>query len=456
MGRKKSPTKIQLINEAIKDLMNIHKWLVFKGTDELYVCQNGVWSSEDTRPIIAEFINGIFADEVKQTARNETYMGIRSRSWIPYSLVEENFKANLINTVDGVFNIETGQLRPVKPDDYFFYVIPIRAVEDAKCPKIDKFFREIVKKKGDSEETFERKVETLYQLIGYCLFRDYPFHKIIILVGEGSNGKSTFLRLLETFLGKQNIARESLQNLAWNRFATIRLHGKLANLYADVPSTPIKYTGRIKMLTGQDPIGGEKKYVQGVVPFTNYAKLIFSCNLLPKTEDNTRAWFRRQLIIDFPNTFSDNLGNCDKDLLGKLITKEELAGLFQRAVQALKMLLIEGKFAYYKSDEEWENEYLNRSDSVKAFFRKMVEDDNNNRVPKQVIYQSYVNFCTEKRLPPYDPRIFWTQARQHIPYVESRPKIGKGQVRCIDGVKLLDANFSNKNYPILETQTRFD
>ena len=57
--------------------------------------------------------------------------------------------------------------------------------------------------------------------------------------------------------------------------------------------------------------------------YVNYAKLIFSCNKLPEAKDDTSAFFRRWILINFPYTFEGV--NCDKKILEKLTTEKELS-----------------------------------------------------------------------------------------------------------------------------------
>ena len=143
----------------------------------------------------------------------------------------------------------------------------------------------------------------LQEIIGYCLYKGYPIQKAIMLVGSGSNGKSVFIQLLQHFLGVYHCASNSLQKLAVNRFSLSSLHGKLANLFADLSSSSLSDTSIFKMLTGGDLIQAEKKF-KDEFSFTNYAKLIFSANAIPKSPDDSDAFFRRWIIIVFPFKFT--------------------------------------------------------------------------------------------------------------------------------------------------------
>ena len=145
-------------------------------------------------------------------------------------------------------------------------------------------------------------VEVVLDFIAYCLWRHYKFHVWLLFNGAGQNGKSTLINLIEALLGKHNVAGESLQRLLDNRFSVANLYHKLANVDADLSGDNLKNTGILKKLTGNDLFPAENKFERPFY-FKSYAKLIFSCNEMPKTEDITDAFFRRLIIINFNKQF---------------------------------------------------------------------------------------------------------------------------------------------------------
>ena len=88
-------------------------------------------------------------------------------------------------------------------------------------------------------------------------------------------------------------------------------------------------TGNFKVMAAGDSVTGEHKFGQ---PFTfrNFAKMIFSGNLIPESEDKTDAFYRRWVIIHFDKRFAD--GKEDAELTQKLTTPEELSGLLNLAL----------------------------------------------------------------------------------------------------------------------------
>ncbi|GIU71192.1 MAG: hypothetical protein KatS3mg003_0671 [Candidatus Nitrosocaldaceae archaeon] len=127
------------------------------------------------------------------------------------------------------------------------------------------------------------------------------YQKATMLIGPsdnryGNNGKNTYLVLIESMLGYDNVSHISLQDLEYNRFATAELDGKLANIFADIKRLELTSTSILKALISKILL--EKKFAN---PFTLHpkAKLIFSCNELPEVNDHTDAWFRRWSIHEF-------------------------------------------------------------------------------------------------------------------------------------------------------------
>jgi len=104
-----------------------------------------------------------------------------------------------------------------------------------------------------------------------------------MLCGKGDNGKGTLLKLFERFLGDLNVSHASLQELNNDRFAIADLHGKLANVCADLKAERLTSTGTFKILVSGDTIRAQKKHGQPY-SFKNCAKLIFQCKRNPRVK----------------------------------------------------------------------------------------------------------------------------------------------------------------------------
>jgi len=169
--------------------------------------------------------------------------------------------------------------------------------------------------------------------------------------------KSKFLQLLTKFIGEDNVTSTELDTLLTSRFEITRLHKKLVCQMGETNFSEINKTSIIKKLTGQDIIGFEYKNKD---PFEeiNYAKILIATNNLPTTTDKTIGFYRRWMIIDFPNQFNEK-----KDIL-KDIPEEEYNALALKCSLILKDLLETRTFTNEGSVEDRMKRYEDHSNPL--------------------------------------------------------------------------------------------
>jgi P4 family phage/plasmid primase-like protien len=297
----------------------------------------------------------------------------------------------------------TGDVYSTGPIADFWNWVGDTTIITGPCPRIKKFLHEIMAAED---------VELLLDFVAYCLWRDMPYHKWLILRGEGLNGKGTLLTLIRVFLGLENVAGESLTRLLENTWSTAQLYGRLANIDADISRESLKNTGLLKKLSGNDPIPAENKF-QKPFWFSNYAKLILSANEIPETPDETDAFFRRPVIINMIDQF---LGNrMDPHLIDKITTEDELSGFLYVLLERLPKVIEEGKRFVTNQESIAQNreKYMQGTHQVRAFANACLEfdptrtevggNDNDKDViyaPKNDVYDAYIRYCNYYHLTP--------------------------------------------------------
>jgi P4 family phage/plasmid primase-like protien len=321
---------------------------------------------------------------------------------------------DLIVVQNGVLNVKTMQLETFNPAYFMFNALPVKYDANADCPKFKKFLAQVV----PSPEN----VKVLQEFFGYCLLRNCKFEKAVMLVGEGANGKSTFLYVLTKTLGRKNVSSIPLQIISNNRFALAELYGKMANVYPDLPAVALKDTGLFKSLVTGEMISGEYKF-KGRFDFDPYAKLLFSCNKMPQTPDDTDAFFRRWLIITFPNQFLTDNPKTDTNLKEKLTTPEELSGILNWAFEGLQRLLKQGKFSIGETVEQTRDRYTLLSNPVRAFAETRLATATGKVTTKEAVYNAYIQFCREHNLPTVAKNAFSTQLPQYIACTSDRKRM---------------------------------
>jgi putative DNA primase/helicase len=263
------------------------------------------------------------------------------------------------------------------------------------CPKTLEAFKQWV---GDNWRV-------LFEIIGYCLYPSYDLHKAVMLIGSGANGKSTYLRLVRIILGDSNIASVPLQALITNRFMASQLYNKLANIYPDLPSEALNDVGVFKALVGEDYITADRKHKEPI-RFVNYAKLIFSANQLPPVSEHTEAFYRRWVIVEFPNKFQP-----DPEFFEKTFTDEEIAGCILVSLYAFKFAWKRKEFTGQTGENDVKERWLRETNPVYNFIRTMeergvIELDVDAKADRDRLYELYQKFCDEEGLRCLDKSWF--------------------------------------------------
>lgn len=358
---------------------------------------------------------------------------------------EFNPPLDLISVKNGILNVKTVELSEHKPNPIFIQQLPVEWNPNASCPNVKKFLSEILSPEDSS---------VIQEIVGYCLLRNYPLAKAVMFLGEGNNGKSTLLRLISSLLGEDNIATPSLHDLLSDRFAKAELYGKLANIHADIPAKKLGATGAFKMLTGQDLIYAQEKHKK---PFTfrNYAKLLYSTNELPATDDTSEAFWRRWILLKFPNQFPEGDPKTDPNILDKLTTPEELSGFLNWALEGLSRLLENKRFTMTTTRKEIETEWVASTDSLRAFRMKYVSADSGYFVVKDDFYKSYLNFCSNFDIPAVEMSLVGRRLPVLVSKIDPKykPLVDGRQHPSWKGLRLREPYQENNRMVIKDIQT---
>ena len=290
-------------------------------------------------------------------------------------------KVKYIQFKDKVFNIKDHKVHKVKNRFFFTNPIPWEISETDETPVMDKLFEEWVGKEY---------VQTLYEIIAYCCLRDYPIQVLFCFLGHGRNGKSQFQKLLSRFLGLNNMCSTELDQLSNSRFESFKLFKKLACSMGETNFGVLNNTSLLKKLTGGDLISYEKKNKD---PFDeyNYAKIIINSNSLPSSEDTSEGYYRRWVIIEFPNQFKEG-----KDIF-KTIPDSEYCALSRRVCKILPTLLENGEFTNQGTIEERKQKYIEASNPLTLFLDTYCQRDGEGYVRYGVLYKAFVQFLSKKK-----------------------------------------------------------
>ena len=149
-------------------------------------------------------------------------------------------------------------------------------------------------------------------------------------------------------------------------------------------------TSVLKKLTGGDLIGFEYK---GKNPFDekNYAKILIATNNLPTTTDKTIGFYRRWMIIDFPNRFTEA-----RDIL-KDIPEEEYNALVLKCCKILKEVIKERKFTNEGTIEERIDKYESKSNFLEKFIKETTIEDGMEFITKADFFKKFIDWSKENK-----------------------------------------------------------
>lgn len=279
----------------------------------------------------------------------------------------------------------------------------------------------------------------MQEMLGYFLVPITKAQKSFVIVGAGGAGKSQLLLVInEILLGKENVSNVAWQSLN-ERFKTAELNGKLANIFADLPTKNIDDNGIFKTLVGEDYITAEKKHLNPF-SFQNKARLLFSCNGIPKNYgDKSEGFYRRLIIIRFDHAVPED----KKDPAIQEKFRKEANGIFLFALEGLKRLMANKyRFSETTTNKEELQRYREESDSVLAFVRdccKMV-GGKEAVVGSTELFNAYKGYCEDCGLKPFSQKNFVQTILTHCPETK-RDMDNVSHKRTLTGIKLVETTF---------------
>lgn len=412
----------------------------------VYDTSIGIWIPHG-KDLIAEIVTRSMSQFFKSRILNEVIEQIRNLT--KDRTVKLGGCKEKIIVKNGTLNVKTGEfVDAFFPDEYHIAALPVTYDSEATCSDFKKFLDEVLPSRDN--------VLAIEEFLGYMLYKSNIYEIVVLLNGSGSNGKTILLDVVKRFLGQENITSITLQRLEESDFAAAQLHGKLANICADIPSKALRHTGLLKMITSTDLIYAEHKHKAGFT-FENHAKLIFSCNEVPASYDDSDAFYRRWRIIDFPNTFTpDSEEYVPKEVLMERIANEqEISGILTLALEGLKRLRENHQLTGTSSLRERRADYLLRSDPAHYFFDKyLCQDSHAPPLEKGVLFDIYVNWCHAKSITPISDQWFAKKLKRLVPYAaEQRPSAGNRKRNWI-GIRL-DWEAIEKECPTSPTSPPF-
>ena len=268
------------------------------------------------------------------------------------------------------------------PDIINTICLPYNFDSEAVCPLWEKTLVEIF-------ENDKNKIRVLQEFFGYCLTKDTHYEKALMLIGDGRNGKSTVLRVLEGLLGEENCAALSLKHIEDPRMACL-LVDKYVNINSEFGGKYTDFEDAFKTIVSGEAISVNPKYAT-MFRHRPFCKMIFSVNTLPHIEDKTGALYSRLMIISFDRVFEEDEQN--KRLKYQL--PEELPGILNWVIKGLQNLYERKNFAVDEYMKKILHELRSYNNPIEGFIEDCISIQKESSTLKGEVYQSYRKWSVE-------------------------------------------------------------
>lgn len=407
---------------------------VVEPSGAVYSCrgEQRVWSMVSEVELNA-FATQYYKPEANNNMRNEFRGELYAHNVVPNGYFNDTGRG-LLNLVNGVLDMNTLELKEHNSDYRFMYKLDYEYDPEATCPIFDNAMKEIFCRDTDMISIF-------FEFLGLIIsgIPNNRFEKALIMVGSGSNGKSTLIRAITDMVGQDNCANCTVDSLK-NPQNAQNLRGKLANLVPEMESDDFGQSAYFKSLISGEPQTMKILYAQ---PFSEPigAKFVMSCNTLPQTKDWTHGMLRRLLILPLHKKFSSSEDNFDRNINEKF--KDERAGILNRAIEGYKRLIKNNEFSRSKVSEVAMNNYRETNDSVAQWFQDNAEVDYAYVTPVIEVYKSYTDYCNAINMRPLALSRFGIRIRDFDPKIQAERRVINGRrENNYRAVKLVGGNYA--------------
>lgn len=342
-------------------------------------------------------------------------------------LIRESTKAapaHIIAFRNGLYNVASDSFLEFTPDVVITNKIPWDFNRNAFSEVIDNMLENV--SCGDAAIR-----SLLEEIVGACMYRSNTLAggKAFILTGTGANGKSTYLKTLSHLMSEKNISSLDLKKLG-DRFSTVMMFGKLANIGDDISNEFVTDTSLFKKVVTGETIDAEQKG-QPKFDFKPFCKLLFSANNIPRMGkgSDSQAIMRRLVIVPFNAKFKSDDPNFRPGIEDDLKGQESMEYLIQLGIQGLKRVLASKNYTTSEKVQQELEEYEERNNPLLMFMKDCEDEDFElENEPTSRVYERYKEFCLAESLQPL-----------------SKIEFSRQMVKTFN-FKIVDKKINNKKY----------
>jgi putative DNA primase/helicase len=303
--------------------------------------------------------------------------------------VELDADPMLVRVKNGVINLGTQRYRENRRQDLMTSVCPVEYDPKAVCPTWERFIAEITC--GDAE-----LAAFLKRLVGYMLTGRTDEQLLFFFYGHGSNGKSTFIQIIQALMGTYatQINSDVLmanRSVGGPNASLAKLPGKRLVVANELPEGGRFDDMLIKSMTGGDTLVARQVYGKHEIEFTAQFSLVIVGNHKPAIHDMSHGMWRRMCLIPFAAQFSAE--QADPTLPARLLA--ELPGILNWALEGVAEWQEHGlKRSLPAAVVKANDDYREESDLLGEFLSGCILQPDA-YTPATELYQAFQTFACE-------------------------------------------------------------
>jgi putative DNA primase/helicase len=292
----------------------------------------------------------------------------------------------LLNVKNGTIDVTTGEFREHRQEDMITKIAKVEYKPEADCPLWKQFIREIMDYKAD--------VITFVQTVaGWALTGDISEQTMLILYGNGANGKSTFLNTIMYLLGDYAIATptETFMRKNGDQYTNdiARLRGTRFVTTTEAEQGRRLSEPLIKKITGNDQMTARFLYGE-FFNFTPTFKIFMATNHKPVIKGTDHGIWRRIKLIPFTTRIPEE--QQDKHLEAKL--RGEASGILNWLLEGTARWKREGlnvPAAILNATDEYRGEM----DVIGNFLKECCVQKPGITIRIRELFKAYQEWCEE-------------------------------------------------------------
>ena len=263
-----------------------------------------------------------------------------------------------------------------------------------------------------SELLEDEDVLTLQEYLGYCLLPTNRGQTMMLLKGNGGEGKSRIGVVMQKLLGS-NLKNGSIAKVERSPFARADLEHELLMVDDDMKLEALKSTHYLKsLITAEMPMDLERKGEQSYQGKMYVRFLAFSNGDLESLYDHSDGFYRRQLILSVKKKPLDR--EDDPFLADKLCG--EIEGIFLWCLEGLRRLQ-SNNFRFTESSQTKANreDARREADNVLLFLRSegYIRLKADSAIPSAALYGIYCMWCSDNAYKPRSARTVSMTLKKH-------------------------------------------